>query len=411
MNRILRSTLLLFFTMLFGLSYGQRTTFDFDANGGQGATELFGISERSSRESQAGDITTPVSATVGDITITVSPSAGSTPNRLWKTSYCVLRMYGGDMKISSKGKNITKIVFSLNSRASSAKWSATVDNGTLTDFIEGTSTEVTWTGDAKDIVLTVTKNTQFSKITVYTNGSESGGEEPTPTPKEEVANIKAFTALANGTVATLTLKDAEVLYSWTSNKGNTQTFVRDATGALMFYNTGLDLKAGQKLNGTVTLKRGAYGKTVEAMKADETNADGYTAVDGTVEPKAIALTEVSNNLSDLVKLSNVNIVSEVSDGRTNYYIESGSDKVQLFNGFHLAGYEPAEAQGVDIVGIVTMFKDNYQVQPITAPVATGIDAVGAVESDNAPVYNVSGQRVGAAYKGLVIKNGKKFIRR
>ena len=58
-----------------------------------------------------------------------------------------------------------------------------------------------------------------------------------------------------------------------------------------------------------------------------------------------------------------------------------------------------------------MFKGNYQVQPITAPVATGIDAVGAVESDNAPVYNVSGQRVGAAYKGLVIKNGKKFIRK
>lgn len=409
MNRILRSTLLLSFTMLFGLSYGQGTTFDFDANDGQGATELFGISERSSNNSHAGDITTPVSATVGDITITVSPSSGGTPNRLWQTRYCVLRMYGGDMKISSKGKNITKIVFSLNSRASSAKWSAKVDNGTLTDFIENTSTEVTWTGDAKDVVLTVTNNTQFSKITVYTSGSESGSEEPTP--KEEVANIKAFTALTNGTVAKLTLKDAEVLYSWTSKNRNTQTFVRDATGALMFFNTGLDLKAGQKLNGTVTLKRGDYKGTAEAMKATETNADGYSAVDGTVEPMTIALTEVSNNLSDLVKLSNVNIVSEVSGEKTNYYIVSGSDKVQLFNGFHLAGYEPAEAQGVDIVGIVTMFKGNYQVQPITAPVATGIDAVGAAESDNAPVYNVSGQRVGTAYKGLVIKSGKKFIRK
>lgn len=31
------------------------------------------------------------------------------------------------------------------------------------------------------------------------------------------------------------------------------------------------------------------------------------------------------------------------------------------------------------------------------------------DSENAPMYNLSGQRVGKNYKGIVIKNGKKMI--
>ena len=404
MNKTLRTSMLLLFTMLFSMSYAQ-AVFDFDANEGNRANELFGIEGRSSNTSNDGDILSDAKATVDNITITVSPSTGSTANRIWQGQHAVLRMYGGKMTISSAGENITKIVFFLNSQASRAKWSATADKGTLSEFVENKTTEVTWTGNAKDVVLTVAKNTQLSKITVYTNNG--GGETPTP----EAANIAAFNALADGTEATLTLNDAQVLYSWTSNKGNTQTFVRDATGAVMFFNTGLDLKAGQKLNGTVVLKRADYNGTIEAVKATGTNAEGYTVAEGTAEPKVIEVTEANQNLSNLVQLNNVNITSEPSEESTNFYVVSGANKMQLFNGFHLDGYTPAEAEGVDVVGIVSLFKGNYQIQPISAPVATGIGAVQLDENGNAPVYNVSGQRVGAAYKGLVIKNGKKYIRK
>ncbi len=338
--------------------------------------------------------------------ITVETTSGGFNCENYKSKAKEYRFGKGSVNtFTSTAGNITKVVFTCAAEGSTKYGPGNFANPSAGEYtFEGNTG--TWTGDAATFTLSaVAAQVRATNIEITVNGTV------TPPTVKETKDIATFTALANGTVAKLTLKDAEVLYSWTSNKGNTQTFVRDATGALMFYNTGLDLKAGQKLNGTVTLKRGAYGETAEAMKATETNADGYTTVDGTVEPKAIAITEVSNSLSDLVKLSNVNIVSEVSGEKTNYYIVSGSDKVQLFNGFHLAGYELAEAQGVDVVGIVTMFKGNYQVQPITAPVATGIDAVGAAESDNAPVYNVSGQRVGAAYKGLVIKNGKKFIRK
>lgn len=401
MNKVLRTTLLLVFTMLFSMSYAQ-AVFDFDADEGNRANELFGIKGRSSNNSHDGDILSDAKATVDNITITVSPSTSPTPNRIWTGQSTVLRMYGGQMTISSTGKNITKIVFTLNSKASNAKWSATADKGSLSEYVPNSSTEVTWSGDAKDIVLTVTKNTQFSKITVYTG--EGGGETPTP---DEVANIQAFYALSNNTVATLTLKDAEVLFTWTSTNHNTQTFVRDATGAVMFYNTDLDLKAGQVLNGSVTVLRGEYNGTVEAMKAAKTNAEGYTVVEGSAEPKVIEVTEADQNLSNLVQINNVDIVAEGS----NFFAVSGENRIQLYDGFHLDGFTLAAAEGVDVVGIVTLFKGNYQVQPTTAPVATGIDGVEAVESDNAPVYNVSGQRVGAAYKGLVIKNGKKYIQK
>ena len=40
---------------------------------------------------------------------------------------------------------------------------------------------------------------------------------------------------------------------------------------------------------------------------------------------------------------------------------------------------------------------------------TGITNVNAAESNDDTLYNLAGQKVNAAYKGIVIKNGKKYI--
>ena len=42
---------------------------------------------------------------------------------------------------------------------------------------------------------------------------------------------------------------------------------------------------------------------------------------------------------------------------------------------------------------------------------TGIRAINAEKNVNAPIYNLSGQRVDAQYKGVVIQNGKKFLQK
>ena len=42
---------------------------------------------------------------------------------------------------------------------------------------------------------------------------------------------------------------------------------------------------------------------------------------------------------------------------------------------------------------------------------TAIEAVKTIEQNDAPAYNLAGQRTAAGYKGLVIKNGKKYFLR
>ena len=49
---------------------------------------------------------------------------------------------------------------------------------------------------------------------------------------------------------------------------------------------------------------------------------------------------------------------------------------------------------------------------ITSVTAAGIKNVQTIEvNENAPIYNLAGQRVSKDYKGVVIQNGKKFIKK
>lgn len=49
---------------------------------------------------------------------------------------------------------------------------------------------------------------------------------------------------------------------------------------------------------------------------------------------------------------------------------------------------------------------------ITSVTAAGIKNVQTIEvNENAPIYNLAGHRVGKDYKGVVVQNGKKFIKK
>lgn len=48
---------------------------------------------------------------------------------------------------------------------------------------------------------------------------------------------------------------------------------------------------------------------------------------------------------------------------------------------------------------------------IVSNASTGVSEVKQVKIDRGGVYNLSGQRVDASYKGLVIKNGQKLIQK
>lgn len=67
-------------------------------------------------------------------------------------------------------------------------------------------------------------------------------------------------------------------------------------------------------------------------------------------------------------------------------------------------YDKSKTSGAKALTVIMPPSDGF---------STGIDdiSIEPETDDNAPMYNTAGQRVGSDYKGLVIQNGRKFIKR
>lgn len=255
------------------------------------------------------------------------------------------------------------------------------------------------------------------KAIAVKDGKQSSVAEKTFTKEElsVVNSIAEFKAIGKNKSAILKLTNAKVLYAWTSNNGNTSVYVRDNSGAILFYKHTLGLKANEDLNGEIAGQYTEYNATPELLEiAGVTTIDKLNHVDGAVaEPKAITPATAADNLCDLVKLSKVKITTEDSK---KYYIVDGEKKVQVYNGFHLTEFDDmtkfAATEEYDVVGIVaSVYKGIPSINLIKVEKSstTGIDTIKATQNENAPIYNLAGQRVGKNYKGVVIQNGKKFM--
>lgn len=148
-----------------------------------------------------GEFTSDATATIGDFSVTVSASdaEATTKNRIWTTAP-KLRMYNGTLTIKSTGSNIKSIVFTCGTTASNSKWST--DNTANVGQLTVEKPTITWTGDAKEVVINIAANTQFNKLVISTDG----GVTPPPTPVvEEITVAKALEiigALADGATTT-----------------------------------------------------------------------------------------------------------------------------------------------------------------------------------------------------------------
>ena len=362
------------------------------------------------------------------ITLTATKEIGkTTPTQNAKQKD--LRLYAKN-KLKVEGEGFKQIVFNISPYGMKRWCDVQPSVGTMTPDV--TAKTITWTntdavtevsftvGDKITLGTDKGKAGQFDFISMVVSTESGVTPPPTPTPTiETVDNIAAFKALSDGTTAQLKLNNAQVLYTWTTNNGNTSTYIHDATGALLLYNSGLTLEENKMLNGEVTLKLTDYNGLPEGVKTDKTNADGLTITDGTpAKPKVITPDKASENLSDLVQVEGVTIQSEPSEKRTNYYAHVGDQKIQLFNGFHLDAYNDLSpfngVQNQTVKGIVSLYKGQPQINIINIEktmVSDNINQLNSAINDNAPMYNLAGQRVGKEYKGVVIQNGKKFINR
>lgn len=421
MNKILRISMIAVLALIANVSFAGVSTIDFTK------LSVKTVSDADNKENNG------YSFTSGDFTFTAKKNNGQTaPTQNGNSKD--LRHYAKN-SITISGAKMTKMIFTM-SEAGKKQWATvTASEGTMT--VDKTNGTTTWenTNGSSSVTLTVGDNNDFGSNTKkkagqfnvdkvdITSDGQGGGETPTPPAEETKAeNIAAFKALASGTTATLTLKNAQVVYKnvYTTKSGatNTEYYVRDASGAIQFFNTDLELNVNQIINGTVEVKYTLYNEMTEATKTANTSAEKLTITDGeTAVPTKVTVADLTSNkyLCDLVTVENANIISETSGTYTNQYLTNGTDKVMIYDKFKTE-ISITDGEGLDVTGILVTAKLSgvvtKELAPISAPIPTGINNITTDATlENAPAFNLAGQKVGKAYKGVVIKAGKKFVQK
>lgn len=207
----------------------------------------------------------------------------------------------------------------------------TVDqDGLLTGIAEGTAT-----------------------VTVTANGSLSASCSVTVVQHQMAPNLAALRSMAVGTEAMLQLTDAQVLYV----SGNT-SYVRDASGSMVFGNLGLSLAKGNLINGTVYVRRDEINQLPQVMKAgDMTDISALTVTAGsTPAPRDVHLSELTEaDYADFVTLRAVRFEKRALANGSNRVVAFEGDAISLLsNPFSVKNISmPANYEGryYDVEGI------------------------------------------------------------
>lgn len=401
MNKILRISMIAVLALIANVSFGQ-TVFNFDNDYKTLFPDLPGVSSSTSHE---GDFTKATTCTVDGIKVTISKKTfGYNENRIWASSPR-LRVYSGTITVEApEGKKMSKIAFSTKA------WGATntADVGKLSTNL--------WTGDANKVVFTIGKSTTIKTMTVTLAGTVITYTD-VPSVKDLLTNYTKDTPNLN-----LKLTNAKVIYV-NEFKGTVNTYVREGDAAIELRTLGFDMPVNSTISGTVKVDY-AVNYDVPYLKAnDATNDESLTIQESTEEAQPIVATVADivakKYINDLVIIKDVKFTKEsVTSGtstRTNYYINDGDQKVQLYDKFQVSDLATlTDGETYTVQGLFgQIFKDVPEIL-MTKKVAetTGINNITTDATlENAPAFNLAGQKVGKAYKGVVIKAGKKFVQK
>lgn len=407
MKKLLRYSLTLVLALVASVGFAQ-TTFDFDKDYKTLFPNLPGVS---SMESNDGDFNEATTCTVDGIAVTVSAKEEGNPsaNRIW-TSSARLRMYSGTLTVQAPdGKQISKIEIAQK------KWNANykVDNGTL-------DAKGNWTGSANKVVYSIAGNTQIKTMTV-TLGEGGTPQPPVEITYTDVASVKDL--LANYKEDTknlnLTLTNAKVTFVNEYN-GTINTYVREGDTAIELRTLGFNMPVNSILTGKVKVDlKYNYGVPYLAANAGtDDESITITESDEAAEPIEATIADLIANkyLNDLVTIKNFTFSKEeYQAGKFNYYANDGEQKIMIFDKFNKVGgvAELTEGETYTATGLYgAIFKGLPEILPtqkVTAGTPTGINNITTSAADNAPIFNLAGQKVGKGYKGVVIKAGKKMI--
>lgn len=403
MNKFLRYSLSLVLAFVASVTFAQEVTFDFDKDYKTLFPELTGTSSSTSHD---GDITKTMTCTTNGISVAVSAKTPGSPtdNRIWSSSPR-LRMYSGTLTIQAPAdKKIASIDIIYK------QW----DEKNKADV--GTINKGSWTGDANKVVYTIGGNTQIKSIKVMLAGTKIEYTDAASV-KELLANNQEAKDYIN-----LKLTNAKVLYV-NSYNGTVNTYVREGDTAIEMRTLGIDMPVNSIISGTVKVNL-AYDAGIPYLSASkETNGENLkiTESNEAAEPVIATVKDILDGkyTNDLIKIKEFTFSKEeYNTGKFNYYANDGENKIMIYDKFSGIGgvSKLTEGEKYTLTGIFgVIFKNIPEVLPIKAVEKFEPTSITNITTDeaakNAPVYNLAGQKVTKAYKGVVIKNGKKMIQK
>ena len=204
------------------------------------------------------------------------------------------------------------------------------------------------------------------KAIAVLNGVESSIASATYTFPTEVANIAAMVAASEGSLIKFTSPVTVAFHN-----GN-YLFVTDGTDFTQFFGKLSTTYAnGDVIPAGFMGERSEYQGIAQLAVWDyaETFAES-TENDGEIAPKTVAVTDVTTDIANqYIRVSNVTVTSEEDGDRTNYYANSGSNKVMLYARFstytndQLAALEAGKEY--DVIGIAAVYGGEPQIYVVS----------------------------------------------
>lgn len=331
----------------------ETVTFDFAAN-----PWGLPVSTNNADETDKGVITAPI---VQDGVTLTTTDATNNKCKLWNTSGSItLRIYknGGSATFTAPaGKVIEKIELS----GSNLNFTANV----------GTYSSPTWTQPAEQVnavTLSATATTKTIQIrTAVLTIADPGEAADAPKPLPQAANIAAFKALDVNTEAVLTLDNVKVLYV-----NGKDMIVRDATGAIDFYNLGINATAGKLLNGKLTVKYTTYLGLQEAVSTSNTNISTISIDGGDIMGATTMTLAEASEAANQLKYAKLTDFTVEEDGN-NTYLVSGDYKIQIYDKFKVGYTLPEVLESVS--GILICYQKNSSTDPVIQIAPTSSDDI------------------------------------
>lgn len=164
-----------------------------------------------------------------------------------------------------------------------------------------------------------------------------------------------------------------------------------------------------------------------SVKAATSSSETNTPETAYTIAKALLLIADSENSTEKVyvkgKISKIDEVSTQYGNATYYISDDGTETNQLkvFRGYYLNNEKFTAADQINVGDEVIVYGVLINYNNTTPEInqynnlyshngkTTGISEIAVDNAKTSPVYNTAGQRVDSAYKGIVIKNGKKVL--